>query len=82
VLVGLLYVLLWESLLGNLLTGTRILSIHQYVLSVANELSSTKLINPHVGWPAALIMSAVFVVGATIVSIDRLRSFAVAGETS
>jgi ABC-2 type transport system permease protein len=82
VLVGLLYVLLWESLLGNLLTGTRILSIHQYVLTVAHELAPNGLFDTHVGWPASLIMSAVFVVGATIVSIDRLRSFAVTGETS
>jgi ABC-2 type transport system permease protein len=82
VLVGLLYVLLWESLLGNLLTGTRILSIHQYVLTVANELGDSKLLTTHVGWPAALIMSGVFVAGGTILSIDRLRSFAVAGETS
>jgi ABC-2 type transport system permease protein len=82
VLVGLLYVLLWESLLGNLLTGTRILSIHQYVLTVAHELAPGGLFDTHVGWPAALIMSAVFLVGATIVSIDRLRSFSVTGETS
>lgn len=82
VLVGLLYVLLWESLLGNLLTGTRILSIHQYVLTVADELNPGKLFTTHVGWQASLIMSVVFVVGATVVSIDRLRSFAVAGETS
>lgn len=82
VLVGLLYVLLWESLLGNLLTGTRILSIHQYVLTVAHELAPNGLFDTHVGWPAALVMSGVFLVGATIVSIDRLRSFAVTGETS
>jgi ABC-2 type transport system permease protein len=82
VLVGLLYVLLWESLLGNLLSGTRILSIHQYVLTVADELNPGKLFTTHVGWQASLIMSVVFVVGATVVSIDRLRSFAVTGETS
>ena len=32
VLLGLLYVLIWEGLLTNLLSGTRVLSIQQYVL--------------------------------------------------
>jgi ABC-2 type transport system permease protein len=82
VLVGLLYVLLWEGLLGNLLTGTRVLSIRQYVLTVANEIAPGRLLVSHVGWPAALIMAGVFIVGGTIVAVDRLRSFAVAGETS
>jgi ABC-2 type transport system permease protein len=85
VLVGLLYVLLWEGLLGNLLTGTRILSIHQYVVSTAHELAPTgtgSLPTAHVGWPAALVMTGVFIVGATVVAIDRLRSFMVAGETN
>jgi ABC-2 type transport system permease protein len=82
VLVGLLYVLLWEGLLGNLLTGTRILSIHQYVLTIAHETASDTLLTQHLGLPAAILMSAVFLVGGTVLAIDRLRSFAVAGETS
>jgi ABC-2 type transport system permease protein len=82
VLIGLLYVLLWEGLLGNLLTGTRVLSIHQYVLTVAHEFAPGGLLVSHVGWPAALVMSGVFIVGATIVAIDRLGSFTVTGETS
>jgi ABC-2 type transport system permease protein len=82
VLIGLLYVLLWEGLLGNLLTGTRVLSIHQYVLTASHEFAPSGLLVAHVGWPAALVMSGVFIVGATIVAIDRLGSFAVTGETS
>ena len=82
VLVGLLYVLLWEGLLGNLLTGTRVLSIHQYVLTIAHEVADTNLLVSHVGLTAAILMSAVFLVGGTILAIDRLRSFAVTGETS
>ncbi len=82
VLIGLGYVLLWEGLLGNLLASTRVLSIHQYALTVAARIAPTSLLHSHVGLPVAIVMSAVFVVGGTMLAIDRLRSFAVAGETS
>ena len=37
VLIGLVYVLLWEGLLTNLLTGTRLLAVQQYAVSVADQ---------------------------------------------
>jgi ABC-2 type transport system permease protein len=82
VLVGLLYVLLWEGLLGNLLSGTHVLSIHQYVLAIAKEIAPAGLLTSHVSLFTAVLMSAVFVVAGTVLAVDRLRSFAVAGETS
>ena len=82
VLVGLLYVLIWEGLLGNVLTGTRVLSIHQYALSVAHAISPGGILHAQVGLIAAVVMSAVFLVGGTALAIDRLRSFTVSGETS
>jgi ABC-2 type transport system permease protein len=82
VLVGLLYVLIWEALLGNVLTGTRVLSIHQYALSVVHAIAPAGPIKAHVGLPAALVMTVVFLVGGALLAIDRLRSFTVAGETS
>jgi ABC-2 type transport system permease protein len=42
---------------------------------------STVLPHP-VGFPVAVVMSAVFLVGGTILAIDRLRSFTLTGETS
>jgi ABC-2 type transport system permease protein len=82
VLVGLIYVLLWENLLSNFLSGTRVLSIQQYVLEVADRVSSSDLISGNVSLAVALSMSFVFVAGATVLAIDRLRSFSVVGETS
>jgi ABC-2 type transport system permease protein len=82
VLVGLLYVLLWEGLLGNLLSGTHVLSIHQYVLAVANRIAPAGLLTSHVSLFTAVLMTSVFVVGGTVLAVDRLRSFTVAGETS
>ena len=37
VLFGLLYILVWEGLLGNLLTGTRSLSIEQFVADPGSQ---------------------------------------------
>jgi ABC-2 type transport system permease protein len=82
VLVGLLYVLLWEGLLGNLLASTGELSVHQYALTVATRIAPTDLLHSHVGFPTAVAMSAVFLVGGTVLAIDRLRSFTLTGETS
>ena len=83
VLLGLIYVLIWEGLLGNFLTGTRVLSIQQYVIAVADRVShSATCSTPRSRSPVALGMAFVFAVGATLLAIDRLRSFSVVGETS
>jgi ABC-2 type transport system permease protein len=82
VLVGLVYVMLWEGLLGNLLASTGELSVHQYALTIATRLAPTDLLRSHVGFPTAVVMSAIFLVGGTVFAIDRLRSFTVTGETS
>ena len=37
--VGLLYVLIWESLLGNFVSGARLLSVEQYSLGIANSIA-------------------------------------------
>ncbi|GAA1811380.1 ABC transporter permease subunit [Planosporangium flavigriseum] len=82
VLLGLIYVLLWEGLLGNLLSGTRMLSIQQYVTAVAARVGDTQLLAGRVSVPVSVVMAVVFTVGGTLLAIDRLRSFSVAGETS
>jgi len=81
VLVGLVYVVLWEGVLGNVLNGTRQLSIAQYAVTIADWLAPTDLIAGQVSVPVSLVMAAVFAVGMTVLAVDRLRSFSVAGET-
>jgi ABC-2 type transport system permease protein len=82
VLLGLVYILIWEGLLSRLLRGTRVLSIQQYVLSIAHAVSDSALLKPTVSVPVAAVMSAVISVAAIVLAVDRLRSFSVAGETS
>jgi ABC-2 type transport system permease protein len=82
VLVGLVYILVWEGLLGNVVSGTRVLSIQQYVISVSEWAADTTLFSGTVSVPVSLAMAAVVSIATTVLAIDRLRSFSVAGETS
>lgn len=82
VLLGLVYVLIWEGVLGNVLTGTRVLSIQQYAVTVADRVAGSDLLTGTVSITVSLVMASVFAVGGTWFAIDRLRSFSVAGETS
>jgi ABC-2 type transport system permease protein len=82
VLLGLLYILVWEGLLGTFVSGTRVLSIQQYVITVADKIAPTDILDAKVGLTLAVVMATIFVVGFTLAAVDRLRSFSMAGETS
>jgi len=82
VLLGLLYILVWEGLLGTFVSGTRVLSIEQYVITIADRIAPTALLESKVSIPLSIVMAAIFVLGCTAAAVDRLRSFSMAGETS
>ncbi|MGC5021703.1 ABC transporter permease subunit [Micromonospora sp. DT47] len=82
VLLGLVYVLIWEGLLGNFVSGTKVLSIQQWVIALADRMAPTELLSTTVSVPVAAVLTALVSVGFTVLAIDRLRSFSVAGETS
>jgi ABC-2 type transport system permease protein len=82
VLLGLVYVLVLEGLLGGFAPRTRSLSIQQYCLALVDAIAPTDLLEGHVAVGLSIVMSAVFVVLGGWLAIDRLRSFRVAGETS
>lgn len=79
VLVGLAYVLLWEELLTNVIGGTRVLSIQQYTIAVADRIAPTDLLQGAVSLPVTLVMAAVFTAGGAWLASARLRSFSLAG---
>ena len=82
VLLGLVYILVWEGLLGRFMTGTRVLSIEQYVIAITDKLAPTEMLKGQVSIPVAVVMSALFAIGGTLYAINRLGSFSMAGETS
>jgi ABC-2 type transport system permease protein len=82
VLFGLAYILVWEGLLGRFLSGTRVLSIEQYVITIADRIAPTTMLDGKVSLPVAVVLSAIFVIGGTLFAINRLGAFSMAGETS
>jgi len=81
VLLGLVYVMLWEGVLSNIVRGTRSLSIQQHIVTIAHWLAPTDALVPDVSTTTALVMTSVFTVGFTWLAIRRLKLFSVAGET-
>ena len=55
VLLGLVYVLIWEGLLGNFVSGTKVLSIQQYVIALADRMAPTGLLSTTVSVPVAVV---------------------------
>jgi ABC-2 type transport system permease protein len=82
VLLGLVYVLIWEGLLGRFVDGSKVLSIQQWVIALTDRMAPTDLLGTTVSVTVAAVLTGLVVVGFTVLAIDRLRSFSVAGETS
>ena len=78
--VGLLYLLVWEGLLGNLIGGVRVLSIGQYSVSVANSIAKSPALNAHLTLTTALIMAIAVSVVTLALASRRLATFALKGE--
>jgi ABC-2 type transport system permease protein len=78
VIASLMFVLIWESLLGNLFTGVAWLSIGQWGLRIGHEISS-QLPDP-ANLPWAILASIAVTVGGVWFAGDRLRSFSLRGE--
>jgi ABC-2 type transport system permease protein len=78
--VGLLYLLVWESLLSNVVSGVRVLSVEQYSLGIANSIARDGNLGAHLGVATAVIMGAVVTVVALVLSIRRLGAFSLKGD--
>jgi ABC-2 type transport system permease protein len=80
VVYGLVYVLLWEGLLGSVLSGIRWLSVTQWGTAVAAPLAEDLGLDTDVGVPYALVAAALVTVAAVWLAGQRLRSFTLTGE--
>jgi ABC-2 type transport system permease protein len=78
--VGLLYLLVWEAVLGNFASGARLLSVEQYSLGVANSIARSTSLNAHLSLSTAIGMGAVVTVATLAFAIRRLASFSLKGD--
>jgi ABC-2 type transport system permease protein len=78
--VGLLYLLIWEGLLGNLVSGASELSIGQYSLGVANSIAHNPGLNAHLTLATVVTAGAIVTVAALALAIRRLGAFSLKGD--
>ncbi|MFC9977774.1 ABC transporter permease [Spirillospora sp. NPDC127200] len=78
VTIGLLYALVWETLLGNFAPGAKSASVQQWALSVADALTDASTVRSTVDLPVALGLLVLVTAAGTALAVVRLRSLSVA----
>jgi ABC-2 type transport system permease protein len=81
VVLGLVYVLLWEGLIGGLLAGVRWVSITRWASAIVEATSGGEYVaSPHPGVAYAIAATLVVTVGLTFLAGRRLQSFNLTGD--
>jgi ABC-2 type transport system permease protein len=85
VVVGLIYALIWESLVGGLVPGAQALSVQQWSLAVVEQVlgeSAVRLgVESAVGFGTGLVLLVVVTLGATAWAGRRLQRLRLNAET-
>ena len=80
VVVGLLFVLVWEGVLGSVFAGVRWLSVGAWGRAVADEVSPQLDGVATIGLAYAVVAAVLVTTGAVWFTGDRLRSFTLRGD--
>ncbi|MCQ4042073.1 ABC transporter permease subunit [Streptantibioticus rubrisoli] len=80
VVAGLVYALVWESLIGNLVPGARTLSVQQWALALAAKVADGGAVSSDVALPTAVVLLVGVTLVATWFAGRRLRALTLAGE--
>jgi ABC-2 type transport system permease protein len=75
VVVGLVYVLIWEGLLGGLLDGTRWLSVTRWSAAIVDQVTGGPPLVDKIGPEYAIMATAVVLIGGTWLAGSRLRGY-------
>jgi ABC-2 type transport system permease protein len=78
--VGLLYVLVWETLLSNFVSGVKLLSVSHYGLGIANGFLNDPVLEAGLGVLTSVVMGAIVTVLALALAMNLLSSFTLKGE--
>jgi ABC-2 type transport system permease protein len=78
--VGLLYVLIWETLLSNFVSGARLLSVSHYSLGIANGIAHDSSLNAGLSVPTSVIMGVIVTAVALGLAVNLLSGFTLKGE--
>lgn len=78
---GLAYVVVWEGVVAGLFAGTRIFSVRQHALAVADALGGEGAVAAELEPVTAIAMVAVVTVVAFLLALRRLERVELRGET-
>jgi ABC-2 type transport system permease protein len=78
--VGLIYVLIWEGLLGNFVSGARELSIGHYALGIANGIAPEPSLHASLNLATAVTMGVLVTVVALVLAARQLSRFSLRGD--
>jgi ABC-2 type transport system permease protein len=78
--VGLLYVLVWEALLANFVSGARLLSVSHYGLGIAGGFVTDPALQAGLGVLTSVVMGIIVTAAALLLAVSLLSSFTVKGE--
>lgn len=81
VVIGLMYALIWEALVGSVVEGAKTLSVQQWSLALAERIAGSGAdVTSAVGLPVGVVLLLVVTVGGTVLAGQKLRSLTLAGE--
>ena len=78
--VGLLYLVVWEGLLANLVPGVKLLSVSQYSLSVADSIAHYPALHAHLTLGTAVALAVIVTAAALAIGTRRLSRFSITGD--
>ena len=77
---GLAYVVIWEGLLANFVSGARLLSVGHYSLGVANGIAHDATLNAGVNLGTSAVMGLIVTAAALVIAARALASFSLKGD--
>ena len=80
--VGLLYVLIWEALLGNLVSGARLLSVGAVLARRRERDRARPALNAHLTLATAVVMGVIVTAAALVIAVRRLSAFSLKGDAA
>ncbi|MFR9673134.1 ABC transporter permease subunit [Streptomyces sp. TR06-5] len=80
VVIGLLYALVWEAVISNVIEGARALSVQQWSLAVAEKFAADGTVTSAVSFSTAVLLLVGVTVAGTVWARRKLQTLTVAGE--
>ncbi|WP_248964982.1 ABC transporter permease subunit [Sphaerisporangium perillae] len=80
VTIGIIYAVVWESLVGGLVPGARNFSIQQWAQTFAGQISTSDFFKPTVSIGFAIPAVLIVTIGAVLWAGQRLRSLSLTGD--